>query len=98
MHKRFNFNTFFLNSKSPQKKEKRKKKKEKEDWNVRLYLVANEGREEKRREMSKRKPFSHICLEIEKRKEKNALLFPLFSLQKRKETKRKICHFTFMPA
>ena len=55
-------------------------------------------REEKRREMSKReadereekrKPFSHIFLEIEKRTEKNALLFPLFGLQRERKPKEK---------
>ena len=37
----------------------------------------------------KSKAFSHICLEIEKRKEKNALLFPLFSLQRERKPKEK---------
>ena len=51
MHKRFNFNTFFFNSKSPQKKEKRKKKKR----IGMLDYIWLQMREEKRREMSKRK-------------------------------------------
>ena len=46
MHKRFNFNTFFLNSKSPQKKEKRKKKKR----IGMLDYIWLQMREEKRRE------------------------------------------------
>ena len=97
MHKRFNFNTFFFeNSKSPQKKKK---------MIGILDYIWLQMREEKRREMSKRKadeseekrkPFSHIFLEIEKRKECTSLSSVWFA--KRKETKRKICHFTYMPA
>ena len=51
MHKRFNFNTFFFNSKSPQKKEKRKKKKR----IGMLDYIWLQMREEKRREMNKRR-------------------------------------------
>ena len=63
-----------------------------------LDYIWLQMREEKRREMSKReadereekrKPFSHIFLEIEKRKEKNALLFPLFGLQRERKPKEK---------